>query len=192
MQKIWTLKERLSKLSLAIAADVQPMVAVPKAAAAAEKAPAKVKAKPADDDDFDLLDIDDAPKKAAPKPKAAKEGGAAVAKAAPKKAATKAKAKEDSPVAARDKPARARKLVTYKLGDSDDDIEDDDDSFQVDDSDDDFEQASGGHAAEVNDAARRSEHDDFAQPLKELQQINLFTKQMHFCPAASTCDDVLV
>jgi len=134
-----SLKERLSKLSLAIAADDQPMVAVPKPAAAAKKAPAKAKAKPADDDDFDLLDIDDAPKKAAPKPKAVKEGGAAVAKAAPKKAATKAKAKEDSPVAARDKPARARKPVTYKLGDSDDDMEDDDDSFQADDSDDDFE-----------------------------------------------------
>jgi hypothetical protein len=27
----------------------------------------------------------------------------------------------------------------------------------------------------VNDAARRSEPDDFVQPLKERQQINLFT-----------------
>jgi hypothetical protein len=117
-----------------IAADDQPMVAVPNPAAAAKKAPAK-----ADDDDFDLLDIDNGPKKAAPKRKAAKEGGAAVAKAAPKKAATKATAKEDSPVAAHDKPARARKPMTYKLGDSDDDMEDDDDSFQPDDSDDDYE-----------------------------------------------------
>jgi hypothetical protein len=41
-------------------------------------------------------------------------------------------------------------------------------------------------ATEVNDGARRSEHDDCSQPLKELQQINLFTKQMHFCPSAAT------
>jgi hypothetical protein len=100
---------------------------------AAEKA-AKRKAKPADDGDFDV-----APKKAAPGPKAAKLGGAAVAKAAPKKAPVKAKAKEESPVAAREKPARARKPVTYKVGDSDDDMADDDDSFHADDSDEDFE-----------------------------------------------------
>jgi DNA topoisomerase-2 len=133
-----SLKERLAKLSLAIAADDEPMVAAPKAAAAKKAAP-KPKAKPADDGDFDMLDIDDAPKKAAAKPKAVKEGGAAVAKAAPKKAPVKAKAKEDSPVAARDKPARARKPVTYKMGDSDEESQDDDDSFHADDSDDDFE-----------------------------------------------------
>jgi DNA topoisomerase-2 len=137
-----SLKERLAKLSLAITADDEPMVTAAKPAAAAKKPAAKQakpKPKPVDDDDFDMLDIDDAPKKAAPKPKAVKEGAAAVAKAAPKKAPAKAKAKEDSPVAARDKPARARKPVTYKVGDSDDDAEDDDDSFQADDSDDDFE-----------------------------------------------------
>jgi DNA topoisomerase-2 len=131
-----SLKERLAKLSIAISADDEPMVVASKPAA---KKAAKPKAKPADDGDFDIMDIDDAPKKAAPKPKAAKEGGAAVAKAAPKKAPVKAKAKEESPVAAREKPARARKPVTYKVGDSDDDTEDDDDSFHADDSDEDFE-----------------------------------------------------
>jgi hypothetical protein len=84
------------KLGLAIAADDQPMVAVPEPAAAAKIAPAKAKAKTDDDDDFDL-------EKAAPKPKAAKKGGAAVAKAA-----KKANAKEDSPVAAHDRPASLR------------------------------------------------------------------------------------
>ena len=133
-----SLKDRLAKLCLAAAADDEPMVVAPKPAAAKKAAPAKAKAKPADDGDFDMLDIDDAPKKAAPKPKAAAAGGA-VAKAAPKKAAAKPKAKEESPVAARDKPARARKPVTYKQGDSDDDFEDDDDSFHADDSDEDFE-----------------------------------------------------
>jgi DNA topoisomerase II len=131
-----SLKERLAKLSIAMAADDEPMVAASKPAA---KKAAKPKAKPADDGDFDIMDIDDAPKKAAPKPKAAKEGGAAVTKAAPKKAPAKAKAKEESPVAVREKPARARKPVTYKVGDSDDDMEEDDDSFHADDSDEDFE-----------------------------------------------------
>jgi DNA topoisomerase-2 len=135
-----SLKERLAKLSLAIAADDEPMVAAPKPAAAAKKAAPKPKAKPVDDGDFDMLDIDDAPKKEVAKPKAAaKAGGAAVAKAAPKKAAAKPKAKEDSPVAAREKPARARKPVTYKVGDSDEEEEDEDDSFHADDSDEDFE-----------------------------------------------------
>jgi hypothetical protein len=133
-----SLKERLAKLSLTIAADDQPMVAAA-AKPAAKKAPAKPKAKPADDGDFDMLDIDDAPKKPAAKPKAAKEGAAVggAVKAVPKKAPAKPKAKEESPVAARDKPARARKPVTYKVGDSDeDDFEDDDESFHADDSDD--------------------------------------------------------
>jgi len=85
-----------------------------------------------------------------PQVKLDEAGGAAVAKAAPKKAPVKAKAKEESPVAAREKPARARKPVTYKVGDSDDDTEDDDDSFaklgqtyKEETSDDDFEMPSG-------------------------------------------------
>jgi len=60
-------------------------------------------AAPADDDDFDMLDFDDAPKKAAPKTKAAAARGV-VAKAAPNRGAAKPKAKGKSPVAACDKP----------------------------------------------------------------------------------------
>ena len=73
--------------------------------AKAPKAPKVAKVK-AEADDLDLHAIVDAPKKAAPKPKAAKEGGAAVAKAAPKKDAAKAMVMKGNPVAARDRPAR--------------------------------------------------------------------------------------
>jgi len=60
---------------------------------------------PANDSDFDTLDFDDAPKKAAPKTKAA-AAGVVVAKAAPNRGAAKPKAKGKSPVAACDKPGR--------------------------------------------------------------------------------------
>jgi hypothetical protein len=98
-------------ISAAISDDDAPMV--PALAPAAKKV-ANPKAEFADDGDADFMD--DYWKKAAPRPKAAKKGGAAVAKAAPKKAPAKAKAKEKSPVAVRERPTRARKAVTYKVG----------------------------------------------------------------------------
>jgi hypothetical protein len=121
------------KAKAAISDDDKPMVPASKPDA---KKVAKRKAKFADDGDADFMK---SPKKAVPEPKAAKEGGAAVAKAAPKKVHAKAKAKFESPVAVRERPARARKPVTYMVGDSDDHIEEDDDSFHADDSDADSE-----------------------------------------------------
>ncbi len=131
-----SLKECLAMESIAFSDDHEPMVATSTPAAKKEAEP---KAKPADDGDGDFAFMDIDPKKAALKPNAAKEGGAAVAKAAPKKAPAKAKAKEESPVAVCERPARARKPVTYKFGSSDDDMKEDDDSFHADDSDEDFE-----------------------------------------------------